>query len=97
MGAIFEYIRDVNLAFEQGGDARSAKEALCVLDEVLGVLGIEFKRGSDPTGDRGALAQAAGSPRQRRTLPRRMRCVTRSRHRATTLKDTPEGVKINKR
>ena len=34
IGGIFEYIRDINLAFEDGKGANSAKEALGALDIV---------------------------------------------------------------
>jgi cysteinyl-tRNA synthetase len=96
IGAIFEYIRDINLAFEQGGDAHSASEALCVLDEVLGVLGIEFKEETIPEEiiELSRRRQEARARKDFATADAMREAITAHGY---ELKDTPEGVKISKR
>lgn len=96
LGAIFEYVRVINLAFEQGGDARSAKEAICVLDEVLGVLGIEIKEDEIPQQIK-ELAQQRQEARARRDFAAADALRAEILSQGYELKDTPEGVKINKR
>ena len=96
IGAIFEYIRDINLAFEQCGDARSAREALCVLDEVLGVLGISFKDDEIPQQIKD-LAQQRKEARARKDYAAGDSLRAEILAQGYELKDTPEGVKINKR
>lgn len=96
IGAIFEYIRDINLAFEQCGDARSAREALCVLDEVLGVLGISFKDDEIPQQIKD-LAQQRQEARARKDYAAGDSLRAEILAQGYELKDTPEGVKINKR
>ena len=96
IGAIFEYVRDINFTFEQCGDARSAREALCVLDEVLGVLGIEFKEDEIPQRIKD-LAQQRQEARARKDYAAADSLRTEVLAQGYELKDTPEGVKINKR
>ncbi len=96
IGAIFEYVREINLAFEQGGDASSAKEALCVLDEVLGVLGIEIKEDEIPQRVK-ELAQQRQEARARKDYAAADALRAEILSLGYELKDTPEGVKINKR
>ena len=96
IGAIFEYVRDINLAFEQGGDACSAKEAICVLDEVLSVLGIEIKEDEIPQRIK-ELAQQRQEAREHKDFAAADTLRAEILAQGYELKDTPDGVKINKR
>jgi cysteinyl-tRNA synthetase len=96
LGAIFEYIRDINHAFEQGGGARSASEALCALDEALGVLGIAFKAEEIPA-EIQELANKRQEARARKDFAAADALRAEILAQGYELKDTPEGVKINKR
>jgi len=96
IGVIFEYIRDINLAFEEGRGAKSAKEALEALDKVLGVLGLVPEDEEVPE-----EIMALVSQRQEARKARNFAEADALRDKITALgydlKDTPEGVKISKR
>lgn len=96
IGAIFEYIHDINLAFERGGDKKSAEQALAALDKVLDVLGLVPEEEAIP-GEVIELVQQ----RQAARAARDYAAADALREKITTLgyevKDTPEGAKINKR
>ena len=96
IGFIFEYIKDINLAFENGGDARSAGDALSALDKILDVLGIVPQDDSIP----GSIKEMA-EQRQKARGNKDFATADRLRDDIAALgyelKDTPEGVKINKR
>mgnify|MGYP003835615431 CR=1 FL=1 len=96
IGVIFEYIRDINLAFEQGRGAKSAKEALEALDKVLDVLGLVPEDEEVPEEIMALVKQ-----RQEARKARNFADADALRDKITAmgydLKDTPEGVKINKR
>lgn len=96
IGAIFEYIRDINLAFEQGGDKKSAEEALAALDRVLAVLGLVPEEEAIPEEVMELVRQ-----RQAARTARDFAAADALRDKITELgyevKDTPEGAKINKR
>jgi cysteinyl-tRNA synthetase len=96
IGAIFEYIRDINLAFETGGDKKSAEEALDILDRVLGVLGLVPEDEAVPDDvmvlvEQRKAARAAKDYAASDALRERIAAL------GYEVKDTPEGVKINKR
>jgi cysteinyl-tRNA synthetase len=96
IGAIFEYIRDINLAFERGGDGRSAQAALAALDRVLDVLGLVPEDETIP-----AEVIELAKLRQEARTARNFKEADTLRDRILALgyeiKDTPEGPKINKR
>ncbi len=96
IGAIFEYIREINLLFENGGSKKSACAALAALDTVLGVLGLVPREDNIPDEIR-ELAQKRQEARARKDFA----AADAIRGEITALgydiKDTPEGVKISKR
>ena len=96
IGAIFEYIRDINQVFETGGDKKSAEEALDILDRVLGVLGLVPEDETVPDAVMDLVEQ-----RQTARAAKDYVAADDLRERIAALgyevKDTPEGVKINKR
>ena len=96
IGVIFEYIRDINLAFEHGGDKKSAGDALAALDKVLDVLGLVPEEEEIPEEVTELVRQ-----RQAARAARDFAAADALRDKITALgyevKDTPEGAKINKR
>ena len=96
IGVIFEYIKDINMAYENGGDKRSAQDALGALDKILGVLGLVPKDEEIPQ-----EIKEMASRRQEARAKKDFAAADRLRDEILALgfelKDTPEGVKINKR
>lgn len=96
IGYIFEFIKDINLAYENGGDAKSASQALCALDRVMDVLGIVPEEDSVPDDIREMAAR-----RQQARAEKNFAMADQLRDAIAALgfelKDTPDGVKINKR
>jgi cysteinyl-tRNA synthetase len=96
IGVIFEYIRDINLAFEEGKDAKSAKEALEALDKVLNVLGLVPEDEEVPE-EILALVNQRQEARKARNFAEADALRDKITAMGYDLKDTPEGVKISKR
>ena len=97
VGAIFEYIKDVNLAFEGSRGKGNAEAALSALDEILGVLGIETKQEQDVPQEVQELAEQRQQARQAKDYKKADELRDRISQLGYELKDTPEGVKINKK
>ncbi len=96
IGMIFEYIRDINLAFEEGKGAQSAMEALEALDKVLNVLGLVPEDEEVPQ-EIMALAKQRQDARKARDFAQADSLRDKITALGYDLKDTPEGVKISKR
>jgi cysteinyl-tRNA synthetase len=96
IGMIFEYVHDINLAFEDGKGAKSAKEALEALDKVLGVLGLAPEDEQIPS-EILALAEQRQQARQARDFAKSDALRDQLAGLGYELKDTPDGVKISKR
>ncbi len=96
LGVIFEFIREINQKFEGCGSSASAKEALTALDEVLGVLGIEIREDEIPQHIK-ELAQQRQDARARKDYAAADALRNEIAAQGYELKDTPDGVKINKR
>ncbi len=96
IGVIFEYIRDINLAFEDGKGANGANEALRALDKVLAVLGL-LPEDEDVPDEILALAEQRQQARKARDFAKADALRDQITALGYDLKDTPEGVKINKR
>ena len=96
IGVIFEYVRDINLAFEEGKGAQSAKEALEALDKVLDVLGLLPEDENVPE-EIMVLAQQRQEARKARDYAQADALRDKITALGYDLKDTPEGVKISKR
>lgn len=97
IGGIFEYIKEINTLFESGGRAEDAKAALTELDTLMDVLGIL----SDETGgavpeDVREMAEKRQGARAKKNWAEADRLRDEVRTRGYELKDTPDGVKINK-
>ncbi len=97
IGAIFEYIKEVNLAFTDNKDRQSAGKALEALDKILAVLGIEPKEERTVPEEVSRLAQERQKARQEKDYAKADELRDRIEDLGYELKDTPEGVKINKK
>lgn len=96
IGTIFEYIKDINLAFENGGDKKGAGEALAALDTILDVLGIVPSEDEIPSEIK-ELAEKRQAARAAKDFATADALRDQIGELGYELKDTPEGVKINKR
>lgn len=96
IGAIFEYIKDINLTFENGGDKKGAGEALAALDTILDVLGIVPSEDEIPSEIK-ELAEKRQAARAAKDFSTADALRDQIAELGYELKDTPEGVKINKR
>lgn len=96
IGAIFEYIKEVNLAFADNKGKNEAKKALDALDKILDVLGIEPKEDSVPE-EILELAEQRQQARKAKDFAKADELRDKITELGFELKDTPEGVKINKR
>ena len=96
IGVIFEFIKDINVAFENGGDAKNAGEALEALDKILGVLGIVPGEDSIPDKIK-EMAERRSEARAGKDFALADQLRDEITALGYELKDTPDGVKINKR
>lgn len=96
IGAIFEYIKEVNLAFADNKGKGEAKKPLDALDKILDVLGIEPKEDSVPE-EILELAEQRQQARKAKDFAKADELRDKITELGFELKDTPEGVKINKR
>ncbi len=97
IGVLYEYIREVNTLFADGGDEKSAKEALAVLDELLGVLGL-LADGEDEEVPKEImeLAEKRAAARAKKDWKDADELRDRIARMGYEVKDTPDGVKISK-
>lgn len=96
IGTIFEYIKNLNLAFENGGTSDHAQKALAALDNILSVLGLVPKDDDIPD-----QVKQLAEKRQEARAAKDYAAADALRNEIAALgyelKDTPDGVKINKR
>ncbi|MEA4853975.1 MAG: cysteine--tRNA ligase [Christensenella sp.] len=96
IGDIFEYIKELNTLFEGGGREEDAKAALGTLDTLLGVLGIEPEEQEAVPQEVLTLAQQRGAARAEKNWAEADRLRDEIKALGYEMKDTPDGVKINK-
>ncbi len=96
IGAVFEYIKDINIAFERGGSKKSAEDALRGLDTMLDVLGLVPREESIP-GNIKDMADKRQQARARKDFKAADALRDEILSLGYEIKDTPEGVKINRR
>ena len=97
IGAIFEYIKEVNLAFADNKGRQNAGNALEALDKILAVLGIEPKEEQTVPEEVSRLVQERQKARKEKDYAKADELRDRIDELGYELKDTPEGVKINKK
>lgn len=95
IGALYEYIREANTLFAEGGDAASAKEALAVLDELLDVLGLLVGEEGIPE-EISSLIEERAEARAKKDWKTADGIRDRIHELGYEVKDTPDGVKISK-
>jgi cysteinyl-tRNA synthetase len=97
IGVLYEYIREINTLFVDGGDEKGAKEALSVLDELLGVLGL-LPGGEDEEipAEVVELAEKRAAARAKKDFRDADEIRDRIARMGYEVKDTPDGVKISK-
>jgi cysteinyl-tRNA synthetase len=95
ISAIFELIRDINTDMQSGASQAFAEEALRLLDELTGVLGLLRKEKDDQL-DEGLekLIEERQEARKRKDFARADAIRDELAARGITLKDTPQGVQI---
>jgi cysteinyl-tRNA synthetase len=96
IGVIFEYIKDVNLAYADNKGKASAGQALEALDKILGILGIEPKDDSVPD-EVLAMVEQRQAARAAKDFAKADEMRDKIAGLGYEMKDTPEGVKINKK
>jgi len=97
IGAMYEYIREINTLFAEGGDAAGAGKALAVLDEFLDVLGLlPANEEEDVPQEILALAAQRAQARAGKDWKAADEIRDRIAQMGYEVKDTPDGVKISK-
>ncbi|HYP26288.1 MAG TPA: cysteine--tRNA ligase [Blastocatellia bacterium] len=95
LGAIFEFVREVNIALDAGDfqseDRAATLDLLGRVDSVLGVLGEEKKEMLDPEVD--AMIEARNSARASRDFAGADRIRNELAERGIILEDTPQGTR----
>src|SRR5664280_1478314 len=95
IGALYEYIREINTLFIEGGDAASAEDSLSVLDELLDVLGL-LPRETDIPEEIAELIEQRARARAARDWKAADDIRESIQKKGFEVKDTPDGVKISK-
>ncbi len=97
IGVVYEFIREVNTLFAEGGDKKSAGEALCVLDELLEVLGLSgHGEQEDIPGEVLRLSSQRTQARAKKDWKSADEMRDKIAQMGYEVKDTPDGVKISK-
>ncbi len=96
IGGIFEYIKELNTLFADGGRADDARAALTLLDTLLDVLGILPEQEEAIPQEVQELAGQRQSARAEKNWEQADRLRDEIKALGYEMKDTPDGVKINK-
>ena len=97
IGVIFDFVKELNTVFGEGGDAEEAKKALAVLEELLDVLGL-LKKEEDESipAEITELAEKRAQARSEKNWALADELRDAIKEKGYELKDTPDGVKITK-
>lgn len=95
LGAVFEFLRDVNIELEKYGDAKGALKALEMLDTLLGVMGLEPENEEIPE-EILELARQRKNAREKKDFAQADAIRDKISALGYTIKDTPNGVIISK-
>jgi len=96
IGVIFEYIKTVNVKFENGGNASEAKAALALLDKLLGVLGLIVDGADEIPQEILTLVEERKTARAEKNWVRADEIRDALANAGYEVKDTPDGAKISK-
>lgn len=95
VGVVFEFVKELNTAFAEGGDAQEAGEKLADLEELLDVLGL-LRAAADIPEEIQRMAEARAEARKAKNWALADQLRDEIKAKGYELKDTPEGVKITK-
>ena len=95
IGVIFDYVRDVNGIFSEGGNKEDAQTALCFLEELLDVLGL-LKKSEDIPAEITELADKRIEARKNKNYALADQLRDEITARGFVVKDTPDGYKISR-
>lgn len=95
LGAVFEFLRDVNIELEKDGDAKGALKALEMLDTLLGVMGLEPENEEIPE-EILELVRQRKNAREKKDFAQADALRDKISALGYTIKDTPNGVIISK-
>lgn len=95
IGGIFEYVKEINTLFSDGGRAQDAKAAKDAMDALLDVLGILPAEESEIPNEVMELAEKRQAARAEKNWAEADRLRDEINSLGYELKDTPDGVKIN--
>ncbi|MEG0382030.1 MAG: cysteine--tRNA ligase [Christensenella sp.] len=96
IGGIFEYVKELNTLFMNGGRAEDASSALVLLDTLMDVLGILPAEEETVPQEIIDLADKRSAARAEKNWAEADRLRDEITSRGYEMKDTPDGVKINK-
>ena len=95
IGVIFDYVRDINGIFADGGNCDDAKLALAFLEEMLDVLGL-FKKTDDIPSEITELAEKRIEARKNKNYALADELRDEILSKGYVIKDTSDGYKISK-
>ncbi len=96
LGVVFEFVREANTVYANGGSAQGAKKVLAALLELLDVLGIQAVQQSDIPGEIFELANLRAEARTQKNWQEADRLRGEIAARGYVLEDTKQGPVIKK-
>jgi len=96
IGVIFDYIKTVNVAFEDGANAEDAQLAKDLLDEFLDVLGLLVDEEDAIPDDILALVEARGQARKEKDWAKADEIRDTLKEKGYEVKDTGDGAKVSR-
>ncbi len=96
IGVIFEYIKEINVKFENGANAGEAKAALALIDTFLGVLGLNMESADEIPAEIIALVDERKTARAEKNWGRADEIRDLLAQKGFEVKDTPDGAKISR-
>ena len=96
IGVIFEYIREINVRFENGANAGEAELALNMIDMLLDVLGLIVQSTDEIPEDILKLVEERKAARAEKNWARADEIRDTLAEKGYEVKDTPDGAKISR-
>ena len=96
IGVIFEYIREINVKFENGANASEAKQSLELIDTLLDVLGLIVKGTDEIPAEVLKLVEERKAARAEKNWAKADEIRDTLAEKGYEVKDTPDGAKISK-
>ncbi|MEX1307495.1 MAG: cysteine--tRNA ligase [Eubacteriales bacterium] len=96
IGVIFEYIKEINVKFENGANANEAKLSLELIDTLLDVLGLIVKGTDEIPEEILKLVEERKTARAEKNWAKADEIRDQLTEKGYEVKDTPDGAKISK-